>query len=88
MDTLQGNAVVAQPRGPTSVISSSACGVFQKCLRQLVFQEIASKCSYNSVDPSQQRAMQFPLCPLAMRRAWAVRKRFARQALAFVNENQ
>jgi 6-phosphofructokinase 1 len=34
MDTLRGNAIVAQSGGPTAVINSSACGVIQECLRQ------------------------------------------------------
>jgi 6-phosphofructokinase 1 len=33
MDTLRGNAVVAQSGGPTAVINASACGVIQECLR-------------------------------------------------------
>ena len=34
MDTLRGNAVVAQSGGPTAVINASACGIVQECLRQ------------------------------------------------------
>jgi 6-phosphofructokinase 1 len=34
MDSLPGNAVVAQSGGPTAVINSSACGVIQECMRQ------------------------------------------------------
>jgi 6-phosphofructokinase 1 len=34
MEHLQGNAIVAQSGGPTTVINSSACGVIQEALRQ------------------------------------------------------
>src|SRR5438132_580638 len=34
MDTLRGNAVVAQSGGPTAVINASACGVIQEVMRR------------------------------------------------------
>jgi ATP-dependent phosphofructokinase / diphosphate-dependent phosphofructokinase len=34
MDTLRGNAIVAQSGGPTAVINSSACGVIQEAFAQ------------------------------------------------------
>src|SRR5438105_3029208 len=40
MATLQGNAVVAQSGGPTTVINASACGVIQEALRHEVIHDL------------------------------------------------
>jgi 6-phosphofructokinase len=40
MATLQGNAVVAQSGGPTTVINASACGVIQETLRHDAIREV------------------------------------------------
>src|SRR5437868_7653847 len=40
MAPLQGNAVVAQSGGPTTVINASACGVIQEAFRQDAIREL------------------------------------------------
>jgi 6-phosphofructokinase 1 len=40
MDTLRGNAVVAQSGGPTAVINSSACGIVQEALRHEAIRDV------------------------------------------------
>jgi 6-phosphofructokinase 1 len=40
METLRGNAVVAQSGGPTTVINSSACGVIQEAFEQKIIGDV------------------------------------------------